>query len=115
MKYYNADGTPRESINELMESNNQEPVAYMSESGVCYSKEDVAEMNKETAKRFTIPLYIHSHKELSDEEILDICITGGVYDCINDPYYNKDTNTYSLDADLVKFARAIIRASRGEE
>ena len=46
-------------------------------------------------------------KPLSDEEILDACISGGIYDCINDPYYDRNTNTYTLDADLVRFARAI--------
>ena len=54
------------------------------------------------------PLYLAPQtKPLSDEEILDACITDGIYDCINDPYYDRNTNTYTLDADLIKFARAI--------
>ena len=54
-----------------------------------------------------IPLYTTPQtKPLSGEEILDVCITGGIYDCINDPYIQKD-GKYSLDIDLIKFAREI--------
>ena len=53
-------------------------------------------------------LYTHPVKELTDEEIMEICIKFGMYDCINDPYIKKD-GTYSLDKDLIRFARAILR------
>lgn len=34
-----------------------EPVAWMSELGTCYSAEDITEMSKNIADNFTIPLY----------------------------------------------------------
>ena len=55
----------------------------------------------------SFPVYT-APRELSDEEIMDACIVGGIYDCINDPYMQKD-GKYSLDADLIKFARAILK------
>ena len=48
---------------------------------------------------------------LTDEEIMDACITGGIYDCINDPYMQKD-GKYSLDVDLIRFAKAILRKAQ---
>ena len=53
-------------------------------------------------------------RELSDAEIMDACITGGIYDCINDPYVQKD-GKYSLDADLIRFAKAILKKAREHE
>ena len=58
-----------------------------------------------------IPLYTHPVKELTDEEIMEICIGFGMYDCINDPYIKKD-GTYSIDEDLIRFARAILRKAQ---
>lgn len=46
-------------------------------------------------------------KPLSNEKILDICITGGFYDRIDDPYFDKQTGAWSLDEDLIEFVRAI--------
>ena len=43
------------------------PVAWMSELGTCYSLEDIAEMPKNIADNFTIPLYTHPVKELTNE------------------------------------------------
>jgi hypothetical protein len=48
-------------------------------------------------------------KTLTDEEILDICIVGGFYDRIDDPFFDKKTGAWSLDEDLIEFARAILR------
>ena len=50
-----------------------------------------------------------SPRELSDKEILDICIMGSFYDRISDPFYDKKTGAWSLDEDLVQFARAILK------
>jgi hypothetical protein len=46
--------------------------------------------------------------QLSDEEIIDAFIKDGIYDCINDPYMQSD-GKYSLDGDLIRFARAILK------
>ena len=54
------------------------------------------------------PLYT-APRELSDEEIMDICIMGSFYDRISDPYFDKKTGAWSLDEDLVQFARAILK------
>ncbi len=55
-----------------------------------------------------VPLYT-APRELSDEEIMDICIMGSFYDRISDPFYDKKTGAWSLDEDLVQFARAILK------
>jgi len=51
----------------------------------------------------------HPAKTLTDEEILDICIMGGFYDRISDPHFDDKTGAWSLDEDLIQFARAILR------
>jgi hypothetical protein len=51
-------------------------------------------------------------KTLTDEEILDICIMGGFYDRIEDPFFDKKTGAWSLDEDLIEFARAILRKAQ---
>jgi len=58
--------------------------------------------------------YLESHpaKTLTDEEILDICIVGGFYDRIDDPFFDKKTGAWSLDEDLIEFARAILRKAQ---
>jgi len=58
------------------------------------------------------PLYTHPAKTLTDEEILDICIMGGFYDRIDDPFFDKKTGAWSLDEDLIQFARAILRKAQ---
>jgi hypothetical protein len=55
--------------------------------------------------------YVSYKPELTDEEIIEICIEGGMYDCINDPYFKPNGN-YSLDLDLIRFARAILRKAQ---
>ena len=50
-------------------------------------------------------------EQLTNREIMEICIGFGMYDCINDPYIKKD-GTYSLDEDLIRFARAILRKAQ---
>jgi hypothetical protein len=50
-----------------------EPVAWMSESDICYSNSDIKEMDKAIAKYFTIPLYITPQtKPLSIDEAVNI-------------------------------------------
>jgi hypothetical protein len=48
-----------------------------------------------------VPLYTHPHKELSDEEILK--------------FAQSELVGWACDEDVIDFARAIIKASRGEE
>jgi hypothetical protein len=95
------------AVQELLLKNNPKPVAFMSKSKIIYHVEDFSDMDKDIAKNFTIPLYT-APRELSDEEIIDAFIKDGIYDCINDPYMQSD-GKYSLDGDLIRFARAILK------
>jgi len=65
---------------------NNEPVAWMSKKGILSYVNDMG---------FTIPLYTHPVKELTDEEITA---------CIDES--EPDT------ADMIRFARAILRKAQ---
>ncbi len=107
---------------------NNEPVAWMDAN-------DKTIISNEKKWANDIPLYTHPHpdnlglalsiidqqkleierlkaKTLTDEEILDICIMGGFYDRIDDPFFDKKTGAWSLDEDLIQFARAILRKAQ---
>lgn len=78
---------------------NHKPVAWMSPDGKVSTTE---------GKLFHIPLYTHPHKELSDEEILEIMIDKGICGRLKD-----GTLCYwQADADLHDFARAILKKAR---
>ena len=64
-----------------------EPVAWMN------SKGDIILPAMQANKEYNIPLYTHPVKELTDEEILQF----------------RDKVPYSYSADLLEFARAILR------
>jgi hypothetical protein len=55
---------------------------------------------------------INNRKTLTDEEILNICIKFGFYDRISDPHFDDKTGAWSLDEDLIQFARAILRKAQ---
>ena len=59
-----------------------------------------------------IPLYTHPAKTLTDEKILKTCIKFGFYDRISDPHFDEKTGAWSLDEDLIEFARAILRKAQ---
>lgn len=73
---------------------NNEPVAWMSELGTCYHIDDIAEMDKNNANNFTIPLYTHPAKTLTDEEIHNLFLSF--------------CNVGFMQVDEIGFARAIL-------
>ena len=68
---------------------NNEPVAWMSN--------DSFEISTMQSDKFSIPLYTHPVKELTDEEIFDIAI---------------DTNVGGSDQSVLDFAKAILRKAQ---
>jgi hypothetical protein len=99
---------------------NNEPVAWRIKNPQMFN-EWIVFSDKEQASLYAFhngkgnlaePLYTHSAKILTDEEILDICIVGGFYDRIDDPFFDKKTGAWSLDEDLIEFARAILRKAQ---
>ena len=84
-----------------------EPVAWINRKGK-NGEHGYLEWDKDDESEINTPLYTHPVKELADGEILKTCIKHGIYDCISDSYI-KDDGTNSLDEDLIRFARAILR------
>jgi len=99
---------------------NNEPVAWLwihkgNVMNALLRNPDCDERNKEYWSNkgwHSEPLYTHPAKTLTDEEILDICIMGGFYDRIDDPFFDKKTGAWTLDEDLIQFARAILRKAQ---
>ena len=71
---------------------NNEPVAWMSKKGILSYVNDMG---------FTIPLYTHPVKELTDEEIIEIGLL------TTDPRFNHIESPL-----LLEFARAILRKAQ---
>jgi hypothetical protein len=90
---------------------NNEPVAWVDEINTFVLNNDYKQFPK-NLQNGMIPLYTHPAKTLTDDEILDICIMGGFYDRIDDPFFDKKTGAWSLDEDLIQFARAILRKAQ---